>query len=29
MLSQLDVAYDEFRGNMVGTSKSNKFAEAK
>lgn len=29
MLSQLDIAYDEFRGNMVGTSKSNKFAETK
>ena len=29
MLSQLDIAYDEFRGNMVGTSTSNKFAETK
>ena len=29
MLSRLDIAYDEFRGNMVGTSNSNKFAEAK
>lgn len=29
MLSQLDIAYDEFRGNMVGTSNSNKFAETK
>ena len=29
MLSQLNIAYDEFRGNMVGTSKSNKFAETK
>ena len=26
MLSQLNVAYDEYRGNMVGTSNSNKFA---
>lgn len=29
LLSQLDIAYDEFRGNMVGTSNSNKFATAK
>ena len=29
MLSQLNIAYDEFRANMVGTSKSNKFAETK
>lgn len=26
LLSQLNVAYDEYRGNMVGTSTSNKFA---
>ena len=29
MLSQLNLAYDEFRGNMVGTSKSNKFANTR